>query len=114
MLFNTSDNSIAFLSLLSTAAPATHPASRWKITFNGITKPLKEAATFTFTEGQFPRVPNYVLHQLPIDTTGKIQIWKDFETASFLRNDLGYSMSHKFTGHSISVANLTASKVLQH
>jgi len=102
---------ITFLPLRPTA-PAIHPASRWEITFNGETKPLKDAAFFTFSDGQFPRVSDYVLHQLPVDTTGKIRIWKDFETASYLRdeallrNDPSFSMSHKFTGHSISAADL--------
>lgn len=106
-----SDNGVTFLPLLPTA-PAAHPASRWEITVNGATKPLKDTATFAFTEGQAPRVPDYVLHQLPIDTTGKTRIWKDFETASYLRdearlrNDPSFSMSHKFTGHSISAADL--------
>lgn len=106
------DNDVTFLAPRPTA-PAWRPASRWEITVNGETKPLEKTATFTLAADRLFYLPDYILRQLPNDTAGEIRIWKDFETARFLRNeaslrkDLGFHTAHAFAGHTVTTPQLS-------
>lgn len=110
------DKSVTFLPPRPTT-PAMRSASRWEITVNGETKPLKGAATFDLTADQRYRLPDYVLRQLPIDTADEIRIWKNFETASFLRdktalrNDQSFHIGHVFAGHPVTTPQLSRKAV---
>ncbi|MGB0958663.1 MAG: hypothetical protein ACPGVK_00315 [Halocynthiibacter sp.] len=94
---------------------AIRPASRWEITLNGTRHSLDQSITVAFPQGHTPRIPKYTLHQIPVDSDREVRVWKNFDTASFLRDEAylrnapKFSAAHAFQGYDIIAPAVNAS-----